>query len=68
MDSETRCKTLKEVDEQLAAKRCLDDCVLCGLTLKETMQLENDLLRKQIELLEQIAGIPLLPPAPVIAV
>ena len=34
-------------------KGCLDDCDMCEDTLDEKYQLENDLLRKQIELLEK---------------
>lgn len=34
-------------------KGCLDECDVCEPLLKERMQLENDLLRKQIELLEK---------------
>lgn len=34
-------------------KGCLDDCDVCEPLLKEKMQLENDLLRKQIDLLEK---------------
>ncbi|HLP37858.1 hypothetical protein [Lacibacter sp.] len=100
LDSETRTKALKEVDEQLAAKGlidkegkvtqetkksieiemefslptpgiiakgCLDDCDVCEPALKERMQLENDLLRKQIELLEKSQEYRCCPPAPVIA-
>lgn len=34
-------------------KGCLDDCNICEPEAKERVQLENDLLRKQIELLEK---------------
>lgn len=34
-------------------KGCLDECDVCEPVLHERMQLENDLLRKQIELLEK---------------
>ncbi|MBC7507159.1 MAG: hypothetical protein H7320_00180, partial [Ferruginibacter sp.] len=86
LDDGIRAEALKEVDQQLIAKRllnnegkvasetkltidfemefslptpgiivkgCLDDCDVCEPLLKEKMQLENDLLRKQIELLEK---------------
>lgn len=99
LDTETRAKALKEVDEQLMAKSlvdknglvsketkqvidfemefslptpgiivkgCLDDCDVCEPLLKEKMQLENDLLRKQIELLEKSQEYRCCPPAPVI--
>ena len=36
----------------IIVKGCLDDCDVCEPLLKERMQLENDLLRKQIQLLE----------------
>jgi hypothetical protein len=47
-------------------KGCLDDCDVCEPLLKEKMQLENDLLRKQIELLEKSQEYRCCPPAPVI--
>lgn len=37
----------------IIVKGCLDECDVCEPVLKERMQLENDLLRKQIELLEK---------------
>ncbi len=37
----------------IIVKGCLDDCDVCEPLLKERMQLENDLLRRQIELLEK---------------
>jgi len=37
----------------IIVKGCLDDCDVCEPLVKERMQLENDLLRKQIELLEK---------------
>jgi hypothetical protein len=37
----------------IVVKGCLDDCDTCEPLAKERMQLENDLLRKQIELLEK---------------
>lgn len=37
----------------IIVKGCLDDCDVCEPWLKERMKLENDLLRKQIELLEK---------------
>ena len=36
----------------IIVKGCLDDCDMCEPLVKERLQLENDLLRKQIELLE----------------
>ncbi len=99
LDTETRAKALKEVDEQLITKNlitkegkvatetkqviefemefslptpgiivkgCLDDCDVCEPALKERMQLENDLLRKQIELLEKSQEYRCCPPATVI--
>jgi hypothetical protein len=37
----------------IIVKGCLDECDVCEPVLHERMQLENDLLRKQIELLEK---------------
>ncbi len=37
----------------IIVKGCLDECDVCEPLVKERMQLENDLLRKQIELLEK---------------
>ena len=51
----------------IIVKGCLDDCDVCEPMLKERMQLENDLLRKQIELLEKSQEYRCCPPAPVIA-
>ena len=48
-------------------KSYLDDCDVCEPELKERMKLENDLLRKQIELLEKSQEYRCCPPAPVIA-
>jgi hypothetical protein len=50
----------------IIVKGCLDDCDVCEPLLKERMQLENDLLRKQIELLEKSQEYRCCPPAPVI--
>ncbi len=50
----------------IIVKGCLDDCDVCEPHLKERMQLENDLLRKQIELLEKSQEYRCCPPAPVI--
>jgi len=50
----------------IIVKGCLDDCDVCEPQLKERMQLENDLLRKQIELLEKSQEYRCCPPAPVI--
>jgi hypothetical protein len=47
-------------------KGCLDDCDVCEPLLKEKMQLDNDLLRKQIELLEKSQEYRCCPPAPII--
>ncbi len=49
----------------IIVKGCLDDCDVCEPVLKERMQLENDLLRKQIELLEKSQEYRCCPPAPV---
>lgn len=50
-------------------KGCLDECDVCEPLLKERMQLENDLLRKQIELLDKsqeyrCCPVPALEPCP----
>jgi hypothetical protein len=50
----------------IIVKGCLDECDVCEPVLKERMQLENDLLRKQIELLEKSQEYRCCPPAPVI--
>jgi hypothetical protein len=50
----------------IIVKGCLDDCDVCEPALKERMQLENDLLRKQIELLEKSQEYRCCPPAAVI--
>lgn len=50
----------------IIVKGCLDDCDVCEPALKERMQLENDLLRKQIELLEKSQEYRCCPPAPVV--
>lgn len=50
----------------IIVKGCLDDCDVCEPLLKERMQLENDLLRKQIDLLEKSQEYRCCPPAPVI--
>ncbi len=50
----------------IIVKGCLDDCDVCEPFLKERMQLENDLLRKQIELLEKSQEYRCCPPAPVL--
>lgn len=47
-------------------KGCLDECDVCEPLVKERLQLENDLLRKQIELLEKSQEYRCCPPAPVI--
>ena len=50
----------------IIVKGCLDDCDVCEPELKERMQLENDLLRKQIELLEKSQEYRCCPVAPAI--
>ncbi len=50
----------------IIVKGCLDDCDVCEPLLKEKLQLENDLLRKQIELLEKSQEYRCCPLAPVI--
>lgn len=37
----------------IIVKGCLDECDVCEPVLHEKLQLENDLLRKQIELLDK---------------
>ena len=51
----------------IIVKGCLDDCGVCEPELKERMQLENDLLRKQIELLEKSQEYRCCPPANIIS-
>jgi hypothetical protein len=51
----------------IIVKGCLDECNVAEPLLKEKLQLENDLLRKQIELLEKSQEYRCCPPAPVIA-
>lgn len=51
----------------IIVKGCMDECDICEPLAKERMQLENDLLRKQIELLEKSQQYRCCPPAPVIA-
>ena len=48
----------------IIVKGCLDDCDVCEPLVKERMQLENDLLRKQIELLENSQEYRCCPVAP----
>jgi hypothetical protein len=48
-------------------KGCLDECNVCEPLVKERLQLENDLLRKQIELLEKSQQYRCCPPAPIVA-
>jgi hypothetical protein len=50
----------------IIVKGCLDDCNVCEPLLKEKLQLENDLLRKQIEFLDKSQEYRCCPPAPVI--
>ena len=50
----------------IIVKGCLDECDICEPVVKERMQLENDLLRKQIDLLEKSQEYRCCPPAPVI--
>jgi len=47
-------------------KGCLDECDVCEPEVKERMQLENDLLRRQIELLDKSQEYRCCPQAPVI--
>jgi hypothetical protein len=51
----------------ILVKGCLDNCDICEPEAKENIQLQNDLLRKQIELLEKSQEYRCCPPAPVIA-
>ncbi|MEO9020703.1 MAG: hypothetical protein ABI237_14110 [Ginsengibacter sp.] len=51
----------------IIVKSCLDDCDVCEPLVKERMQLENDLLRKQIDLLEKSQEYRCCSPAPVIS-
>ncbi|HEY6082029.1 MAG TPA: hypothetical protein VIU45_01145 [Chitinophagaceae bacterium] len=48
-------------------KGCLDDCDICEPEVKERLQLENELLKKQIDLLEKSQEYRCCPPAPVVA-
>jgi hypothetical protein len=50
----------------IIVKGCLDECDVCEPLLKEKLQLENDLLRKQIELLEKSQEYRCCPPGTVI--
>ncbi len=49
----------------ILVKGCLDECDVCEPLVKERMQLENDLLRKQIELLEKSQEYRCCPVSPV---
>lgn len=49
----------------IIVKSCMDECGICEPLVQERMQLENDLLRKQIELLEKSQEYRCCPPAPV---
>jgi hypothetical protein len=51
----------------IIVKGCLDDCNICEPEVKENIQLQNDLLRKQIELLDKSQEYRCCPPPPVIA-
>ena len=51
----------------IIVKGCLDDCCVCEPEVKENLQLQNDLLRKQIQLLEKSQEYRCCPPAPVVA-
>ncbi|HEY5369416.1 MAG TPA: hypothetical protein VIJ75_10515 [Hanamia sp.] len=51
----------------IIVKGCLDDCCVCEPEVKENLQLQNDLLRKQIQLLEKSQEYRCCPPAQVIA-
>lgn len=48
----------------IQVKGCLDDCNTCDPLRKERLQLENDLLRKQIDLLAQSQEYRCCPPPP----
>jgi hypothetical protein len=50
----------------IIVKGCMDECDICEPHVKERMQLENDLLKKQIELLEKSQEYRCCPPAPII--
>lgn len=50
----------------IIVKGCLDDCCVCEPEVKENLQLQNDLLRKQIQLLEKSQEYRCCPPAPVV--
>lgn len=50
----------------IIVKGCLDDCDICEPEVKENLQLQNDLLRKQIQLLEKSQEYRCCPPAPVV--
>ena len=51
----------------IIVKGCLDDCCICEPEVKENLQLQNDLLRKQIQLLEKSQEYRCCPPAPIVA-
>ncbi|MEP6749122.1 MAG: hypothetical protein ABJB86_15420 [Bacteroidota bacterium] len=51
----------------IIVKGCLDDCNICEPEAKENIQLQNDLLRKQIELLEKSQEYRCCPVPPVAA-
>lgn len=51
----------------IIVKGCMDECDICEPVAKERMQLENDLLRKQIDLLEKSQQYRCCPPQPIIA-
>jgi hypothetical protein len=48
-------------------KGCLDECGICEPWVEERMKLENELLKRQIELLDKSQEYRCCPPAPVIA-
>lgn len=48
----------------IIVKSCMDECGICEPLVQERMQLENDLLRKQIELLEKSQEYRCCPPPP----
>ncbi|HET7118936.1 MAG TPA: hypothetical protein VFI29_20765, partial [Hanamia sp.] len=50
----------------IIVKGCLDDCDICEPEVKENLQLQNDLLRKQIQLLEKSQEYRCCPPAPIV--
>jgi len=48
-------------------KGCLDECNTCEPERRETVHLQNELLKKQIELLEKSQEYRCCPPAPIVS-